>query len=58
VFERDFLAVVSGIIFFIKVKDDKHHLLMNAVLCNLYESLATYFALTYNFPMIFDNDPE
>ena len=22
------------------------------------ESLATYFALTYNFPMIFDNDPE
>ena len=31
---------------------------MNAVLCNLYESLATYFALTYNFPMIFDNDPE
>lgn len=31
---------------------------MNAVLGNLYESLATYFALTYNFPTIFDNDPE
>jgi len=49
---------VSGIIFFIKVKDDKHHELMNAVFDSLSESLATYFALTYNFPMIFDNDPE
>jgi len=58
VFERDFLAVESGIIFFIKLKDDKHHELMNAVFDSLYESLATYFALTYNFPMIFDNDPE
>ena len=44
--------------FFVKAKDDKHHELMNAVFDSLSESLATYFALTYNFPMIFDNDPE